>query len=181
LPFTIAIYLCSSGFPQFNWKKDVALDKKLTALFEYLPPQSIIVTDEYLDMQFVYYKMFVEHPSKEILQFFINSKKDISSQLLTRLVLAIKNNKNIQKKFGLEDALKDIKDMRPHLARLRIQYILFNDRSLQEKLIANMYLLSPNLNMSFKAQNIKTVPLLVSSKKNRKKYVFYKIIFIRQD
>jgi len=175
LLFALVIYLASSNFQKFSWKKDIAFDKSLSALFEYIPRQAIIVTDEYLDLQFVNYKALIEYPEKEIIRILVNSKKDIPVQLLTRLVVILRDNKDLQKKFQLEEEFNQLKNFRPELTLLRIQYLFRTRRELQEKFLSHVYFFSENLNASLQAQKIKTAPVLVFSKKDHRKYIFFRV------
>lgn len=156
-----------SNYPKVDKSKEREADLRLTAFFEHIPPYSILITDNYLDKEYVYYKTLVEYPDKPVLHLKIASENNIVFEVYINLSIEIRTNRKLQEYLFPSDYLK--------FSPEKLVDLFFEDNNLQEKLLAHVYIISASTKEAFEKQGFKIKPVIFKSKKGTRKYQFFKV------
>ncbi len=156
-----------SNYPKVDKSKERDADLRLTAFFEHIPSYSILITDNYLDKEYVYYKTLVEFPDKPVLHLKIASGNNISWEVYINLSIEFRTNQELREYLFPSDYLK--------FSPEKLLELFCDDKNLQEKLFAHVYLISSSTKEAFERQGFKIKPVILKSKMGTRKYQFFKV------
>jgi hypothetical protein len=156
-----------SNYPKVDKSKERDADLRLTAFFEHIPRYSVLITDNYLDKEYVYYKTLVEYPDKPVLHLEIASENNIVFELYINLSMEFRTNRGLREYLFPSDYLK--------FSSEKLLDLFFKDKNLQEKLFAHVYLISSSTKEAFEKQDFKIKPVIFKSKKGTRKYQFFRV------
>jgi len=174
LQFAAFIILCviiqhaiAFNRPLVDQSKTCDDDIKLTAFCTMLPKGSFIVTDNYLDKMYTYYKIDVDFKDKSLHQLEIDTQKDIRQEITSRLSRIVNNHEDVRRYY-----FPDLESANPFNPEAFFRE-LENSISLQSRLFSQVYLFSANTQVACERQHVKT--FYVPNKIQGKQYPFYRL------
>ncbi|MGB9004846.1 MAG: DUF2723 domain-containing protein [Candidatus Aminicenantales bacterium] len=164
------VSLAVSNFPKADRSHDRDSDEMLNALFENIPPYSLIINpDDYNSIQYVFYKMLVDFENKHIIQIIHYPGKNLLQEFYIQSYWKIKRDRRLWGYF-LAAATSRPATFPPFENFLR-------DEPAMNKLMSNVYVISENLAKEILSMECSVREMALSSKHNEKQYKFFKVHF----
>jgi len=163
------LYLGYKNFPRADFKKLTFYDEQFNVLFTSIDPKKpvIILTDNYLETQFVYNKRFLDYPQHFILHVAYEPDREVLPQIKTRLDYEILTNRRLQCYLF------------PDCERLRPEAMLnqfWSQRMLPERreILSAVYFNSTYVRLKLFKEGIRTVKLIGREKKKGRIHFYYR-------
>jgi len=140
-------------------------------LFSSIPDDSVIITDNYLDKQYVNYKLFIDFPEKAITHLEISSEaEDIRREIFHKIFWKIRTTRELQKRLFPDTFLQ--------LSPDRMEALFRHDPALQHKLLAHVYLISPKTKEVIAKQGIAIGAIYLRPPGVRQKFTFHRVFLM---
>jgi hypothetical protein len=163
----IILHTMAFNRPLVDQSKKYDDDIKLNAFCTMLPKESFIVTDNYVDKMYVYYKIYVDFKDKSLHQCEIDSQKDIRRKITAWVIEMAIDHEDVRRYY-----FSDLKSVNPFNPEAFLEE-LGKSIPLQSRLLKQVYLFSANTQATFERQHIKTI--YVPNKIHGKQYPFFRI------
>jgi hypothetical protein len=137
----IAVKTVTANLPEADLSHRVEADLKFTALFRAIPPYSIIIVDNYLDMEYAYNKSLLDFQKKNIGIIAVDLKKDFIQNFKDHLFWRIARKKEWRAYLFPEP----VPDLSYDEFFLRIR----EDKTLRDKIFSHVILLTSEAKEAF--------------------------------
>jgi len=165
------IGMIASNYPKADRSGERKEDIRLSALFSSIPDGSIIITDNYLDKQYVYYKIFIDFPNKGLTQLEIASdEEDIRREIFHKIFWKIRTSRELQKRL--------FPDSYWQLSQDEVEYLFRHSPTLQKSFLAHIYLISPETKRIAVEKGLKVKEFYLRAPGLRKKFTFYQLFLL---
>jgi len=163
------LYLGYKNFPRADFKKLTFYDEQFNVLFTSLDPMkpAIILTDNYLETQFVYNKRFIDFPQHFVLHVGYEPDREVLPQIKTRLDYEILTNRRLQCYL-----FPDCERLSPEamLKRFWSPKML----PMRQELLSSIYFNSTYVRLKLFKEGVKTVKLVGQEKKTGRIHFYYR-------
>ncbi|MBN2198843.1 MAG: DUF2723 domain-containing protein [Candidatus Aminicenantes bacterium] len=150
-------------------------DRRLDALFQGIPPYSLILTDNYPDTQNVHYKRLIDYPEKNVIPHLLNPREPLASQLGTKLVVSLQTLPGLQERLGLAEELENMKGRSREAVGLRLLHLIRTDRGIQKGFAAHVYAATDDVRKKIAAAGIPIAPFTVRMSEEGRLYLFHRV------
>ncbi len=171
LLIVLVIHQAAAGFPKVDLSGERQDDEMLTALFEHIPPYSLIITGgyDYNTTQYLLYKVLAEYPEKHALLVAHYPETDLLEEIDHQVYSKIKKDENIREHFF--PAQTSLPPDLPQFKRFK------EDEHVRKTLFSNVFILLNNPIEELSGLDCRLEDVVYPSPRTGRKFRFSKAHF----
>lgn len=160
-----------TDYPRADRSSETLADLRLTTLLASIPAGSILITDNYLDKEYVYSKMFLDFPNKGFIHLEISSDaEDIRREIYHQVFWKIRASLELQKRLFPETYRR--------LSPDQMETEFRHNRALQSQLLSHVYPVSTETVQACTRQGLKVIPFRLPVAEPGRKFTYYQLFLL---